>query len=232
MHNSSLLYVAATLSMLAAPASAATTLFGSRAAFLAAVGASFTDTYETDLGYAVPPQELDDAAMSAVVGQTRYETTGLPGNNLLLGIAGGAAYCSGCQGSFTLHFDNTDFGTGGVFGVALDIVANSIRPFSSLITFGDGSEQLLLLGNGGTPGIVSDKLIRSIAFGVAGEPTTDGFFAIDNLTIAAPDALAAVPEPASWALMITGFGLIGAAQRRTRSTRTKSPSPDRSPVHA
>ena len=214
MRSNPLIYVAASLSLLAAPASAATTLFGSRAAFLAAVGASFTDTYEGDLGYPGAPQELDDARMSAIVGQTRYETTGIPGNNLLLGVAGGTAYCSGCQGSFTLHFDNTDFGTGGVFGVALDIVANAVRPFSSLITFGDGSTQLLLLGNGGTPGLVSDKLIRSIAFGVDGQPTDDGFFAIDNLTIASPAA--AVPEPASWALLIAGFGLIGTVQRRTR----------------
>ncbi|QMW24728.1 PEP-CTERM sorting domain-containing protein [Sandaracinobacteroides saxicola] len=151
--------------------------------------------------------------MSAVVGQTRYETTGILGNNLLLGIAGGTAYCSGCQGSFTLHFDQTDFGTGGVYGVALDLVANAFRPFSSLITFGDGSTQLLLLGNGGTPGITSDKLIRSIAFGVEGKPTTDGFFAIDNLTIA---SAAAVPEPATWAMMIMGFGLVGVSMRRGR----------------
>ena len=32
-------------------------------------------------------------------------------------------------------------------------------------------------------------------------------------------ALSAVPEPASWAMMITGFGLVGGAMRR-RSTRT------------
>lgn len=32
-------------------------------------------------------------------------------------------------------------------------------------------------------------------------------------------ALAAVPEPASWAMLITGFGLVGGAMRR-RSTRT------------
>lgn len=32
-------------------------------------------------------------------------------------------------------------------------------------------------------------------------------------------ALAAVPEPASWAMLITGFGLVGGAMRR-RNTRT------------
>ena len=32
----------------------------------------------------------------------------------------------------------------------------------------------------------------------------------------AVDTIAAVPEPASWALMIAGFGLVGAAARRRR----------------
>ncbi len=35
---------------------------------------------------------------------------------------------------------------------------------------------------------------------------------------AAPGPLGGVPEPASWALMIAGFGLVGATARRRRST--------------
>jgi len=38
-------------------------------------------------------------------------------------------------------------------------------------------------------------------------------FAPNNATITA----GAVPEPATWALLIAGFGGIGAAQRRRRS---------------
>lgn len=37
-------------------------------------------------------------------------------------------------------------------------------------------------------------------------------FAMDNLTIG--ETSGAVPEPASWALMVTGFGLMGGALRR------------------
>lgn len=40
-----------------------------------------------------------------------------------------------------------------------------------------------------------------------------------TLTIATP-ALPAVPEPASWALMILGFGAVGAAMRYRRTTKT------------
>lgn len=46
--------------------------------------------------------------------------------------------------------------------------------------------------------------------------TEDGsLFAIDNFQTA---GMAAVPEPASWALMIAGFGLAGAALRRKAMT--------------
>lgn len=43
------------------------------------------------------------------------------------------------------------------------------------------------------------------------------FFGIDNLTFTAGEVVSpAVPEPASWAMMIAGFGLVGAATRRQR----------------
>jgi len=44
-------------------------------------------------------------------------------------------------------------------------------------------------------------------------------FAIDRVYLAATDSIPAVPEPATWGLMIVGFGLIGAAIRR-RGVRT------------
>lgn len=39
----------------------------------------------------------------------------------------------------------------------------------------------------------------------------------DNLTVTAAAAPGAVPEPAAWALMLGGFGLVGAASRRRRA---------------
>lgn len=42
--------------------------------------------------------------------------------------------------------------------------------------------------------------------------------AIDNVQIGAASAsIGAVPEPASWALLVTGFGVVGAAARRRRA---------------
>lgn len=48
--------------------------------------------------------------------------------------------------------------------------------------------------------------VRSVNFG-----TTERAFEIDNLSVTA------VPEPASWALMLVGFAMVGASVRR-RST--------------
>jgi hypothetical protein len=44
--------------------------------------------------------------------------------------------------------------------------------------------------------------------------TTSNAFEVDNLSFSA--GLAAVPEPASWALMLGGFGVIGGAMRSRR----------------
>lgn len=47
-----------------------------------------------------------------------------------------------------------------------------------------------------------------------------GYAAFDNLKISADDVRAAVPEPSTWAMMIGGFGLMGASLRyRRRSVR-------------
>lgn len=45
---------------------------------------------------------------------------------------------------------------------------------------------------------------------------TDGFAVIDNVSFA--PAIAAVPEPATWGMMLMGFGGLGYAMRRRRST--------------
>jgi hypothetical protein len=49
---------------------------------------------------------------------------------------------------------------------------------------------------------------------------SDDGMAIDDLTMTLTTAIpAAVPEPASWAMMLGGFGLVGGALRRRRTTR-------------
>jgi hypothetical protein len=49
---------------------------------------------------------------------------------------------------------------------------------------------------------------------------TSGFFytGLDNVSVELLSGVVGVPEPASWALMIAGFGLVGAALRRRQRT--------------
>ncbi|WP_235902761.1 PEPxxWA-CTERM sorting domain-containing protein [Sandarakinorhabdus oryzae] len=41
-------------------------------------------------------------------------------------------------------------------------------------------------------------------------------FGVDNINFSQTSILGGVPEPASWALLLAGFGLVGAASRRRR----------------
>jgi hypothetical protein len=52
--------------------------------------------------------------------------------------------------------------------------------------------------------------------------STGGFWVAATNTINYTDGTAAVPEPASWALLLTGFGAVGAALRRRRGLVTAS----------
>jgi hypothetical protein len=52
---------------------------------------------------------------------------------------------------------------------------------------------------------------------IYGAAVTDGETVLDYTEN--PVALAAVPEPATWALMLAGFGLVGAAMRRRHAAR-------------
>jgi PEP-CTERM motif len=207
---------ALTASALTSAANAATVTFNSRATFESTLSRSFTDTYDTTRGYQPGFSITADAPFSAIVGQTRYQTTGFQNLNI---IQGNGTYCAGCNGSFNLFFDATTFGTAnGVQSVGFDSPFNG--GFDALVTFGDNSSQLfgIPLTNGlGSVffGLTSDKLIKSIAFGPGGQRTQSVSFVLDNLTIGN-----AVPEPATWAMMIVGFGLIGAAARRRQSVRT------------
>jgi len=54
------------------------------------------------------------------------------------------------------------------------------------------------------------------ASGAGWQGDTDESWGIDNLTITSQSAAGTVPEPATWAMMILGFGAVGSAVRRRR----------------
>lgn len=192
---------------LASSAFAAATVYNTRASFLTQLGASVTDDYANP-GYAFINS---NAAMSAVLGETDYVSTGF--NNL--NIVTGESYCAGCNGSFRLEFTSTSVGgANGVFGVGMDVFANS--GYHAFVTYGDDSTEDILIttpGNGFF-GVTAAEDIKSIHFGLAGGGTTiDGYYQIDNLTIGAQ----LLPEPTP--LMLAGLAFMGLAATRRRRAR-------------
>lgn len=167
----------------------AQTIFTDRPSFLAALSGSVTDDYSNP-GYKFIQT---DAAMTAVLDETQYQSTGFPNRNIVeLGT-----YCAGCNGSFNLSFDQTSVSSPkGVYGVAFDYSNSVASPFVAYVLFGDGSSQNFPLGSipGSEPGLfwglTSNSLISSIALGLPnGQSTTTGYFEIDNLTVGAPGPL-------------------------------------------
>ncbi len=195
--------------VMVAAAHAATNVYADAASFNATLSSSIVDDYSNP-GYVFIQ---GDEAMSGVLGETRYASTGFSNLNIVTG-----RYCAGCNGSFSLFFDETSLGTmSGVFGVGFNF-ENRFDFYSALVTFGDGDSALYALPTPEFPkpanpffGITSDRRILSIAVGPNGLPAQEGFFAIDNLTIGS-----GAPEPSTWAIMLTGFGSVGAMLRRRR----------------
>lgn len=97
-------------------------------------------------------------------------------------------------------------------GDALNVVINALdqngNPFTTSTSVGNGSNWFSALASGG-------EVIRSISFDAAG---STGFTDIRQIRIspAIGQVRGAVPEPATWAMMILGFGAIGLASRRKR----------------
>ena len=102
------------------------------------------------------------------------------------------------------------------FGFYATDAADHGAPFS--ITFNNGSlgsyqlanDEVLPDGNIVFFGLTSDTAISSVT--LKGARGFDGF-GYDDFTVGQP-AAAAVPEPATWAMFISGFGLVGGVMRR------------------
>jgi hypothetical protein len=184
--------------------------YSNRALFQAQLGASITDDYENP-GYQF---HQTDAQMTAVLNETRYQTTGFSNNDLVF-LNNTHEYCAGCNGTFLLSFTQTTVGdSNGVSGVGLDVGINNGNPFyDALVTFGDGTTADYALPQGspivgqyvGFWGITSSAEIRSIYFGVDGNPSQSGLFSIDNLTIGGEAS--PVPEP-RYLVVLMVFGII------------------------
>ncbi|WP_296595682.1 PEPxxWA-CTERM sorting domain-containing protein [Phenylobacterium sp.] len=134
-------------------------------------------------------------------------------------IDGQGATCGAneCDDTFTLILNGNDLFQGlfHMGGLGVDLVLFS--PGGATVSATSGA-----LGEGGTATLSLPAVFRngmnSLTFVYTGldQGMDDEAWAIADLTVR--DNVAGVPEPSSWALMIAGFGLAGAALRR-RSAR-------------
>ena len=118
------------------------------------------------------------------------------GTGVTTGYTGPGSFADGA-GSIAFTFN--DFGVGETFSWLIDVDQGQI----AATVFGNeliGAAAYADFSNG----------LRGSGFlvAVAGDPSASQFV----ITTIAPTP--GIPEPASWAMMIAGFGLVGAAQRR------------------
>jgi hypothetical protein len=189
---------------------AAITIYTSQSSFLAAVGASGLDTFD-DLDNTRPtPSPLNRTA-----GPFGY-TAAVPEQFYGAG-SGRDHWLSTNRAADPITFSNF---TGGVSAFGGQFFSSDINglytPGSVILTATDSSGTVTETITGSTTssfrGFVSTGPLLSTTLrtptGSAVWPTAN------NLLLAAP--ISAAPEPASWAMMIVGFGLVGSQLRRRK----------------
>nr|WP_310522913.1 PEPxxWA-CTERM sorting domain-containing protein [Polymorphobacter sp.] len=164
-------------------------------------GVSSDGTSGTNFGVAFTPNAL---AINI------YNGSGEPNPGILFFTSGGAV--------------TLDYAAGFSTGVAFNYSSNSnasITVYDGLGGTGNVLATLSLVNNfvpgcgycAWAPiGVGFSGIAKSIDF--AGGANFVGY---DNITLGSITAGGGVPEPASWALLIAGFGLTGAAMRRRRN---------------
>ncbi|WP_368039583.1 PEPxxWA-CTERM sorting domain-containing protein [Sphingomonas sp. ID1715] len=119
-------------------------------------------------------------------------------------------------GSYTIDFAPTSL---------FAFVLGSLDTYNNLtLRYEDGTSQLYAGGQiindlafpsgNQINGVVSYRVISGPRLTGAVFGSTANSFEFDNLSVAA------VPEPATWALMIGGFGMVGGAMRRRKVANT------------
>jgi PEP-CTERM motif len=124
---------------------------------------------------------------------------------------------------FTLNFDRALQYVGSTSGITLN---NSTLPLTSALGFSYSPITGTIFVGGNSAGVAGFTTLAddfAIVANIA-NPATPTAFSIGYTTAATPGSLfasfgsiAPVPEPATWAMMMFGFGAVGATMRRRRN---------------
>jgi len=203
-------------------AQAAITIYTSQTSYLAAVSNTGVDTFNN-----LTPGAQLAASLNRTAGSYAYTVTDVAtaGGTAALYGAGTAtdAWLSNNQNASTITFNG--FGSG-VRGAGANFFGTDING-----TFTAGAGNGLTLTATDASGTVTTTTVNPttttfIGFvsttgltGMSVRATTGGaayWATVNNLTLGGT-AATAVPEPASWAMMIVGVGLVGGSLRRRKS---------------
>jgi hypothetical protein len=202
-----------------------------KAALLGAAGAAIVFASATAASAAVTTITFDDRISAGTIDTLGFIEDGEYGfpsptadfqtwgaNNAFNADPGGATLFSFGQGTNTLFntvttvFSVLSIDVGDEFNGAFGDIPSSIV-FGGLDIHGNAiATQTVALS--GAPGLTTITL--GAAFKNIVEFEWTGSDQIDNLVVSDERFTGGVPEPASWALMIAGFGMAGAMMRRRR----------------
>jgi len=215
--------VTAIILMIAVPAEAAT-FYGYTAAPSGVVSGAALDarnSFINNLG-SFSTEGFESFGIAQTPLTLGFQGSAGPSSAILTGVGNtdfnrGTTFATTGSKEFIAYGDTTiDFSKPvSAFGFYATDVADLGRGLTVLINGGSGGVYDLLSGSAGSNGnllffgIASATPISSITF--AGASRDDGF-GFDDLIVG--QSAAAVPEPATWAMFIGGFGLIGGAMRR------------------
>ena len=177
----------------------------------------------------------------------RNDTTGNPASSTVLTLSGLAAHTSLSVSFDFIAWDSWDgqvqsfpqgdffnllLGATNIFRIAPNIQSGlALIPSTAVLTFGAGgvnlgqssfNDQVYRVTISGISHSASTATFSMFADGVGWQGGTDESWGIDNFVVSTETAVTAVPEPASWALMLTGFGIVGSALRRRGSLRQRA----------
>jgi len=196
------------------------TIYNSQAAYLAAVGANGVDTFESLSITGTTPSPITRSAgafgYTAAVSTTTFFGAGSAGDHWL----------STNTATDSITFNNFTGGVSGFGGFFFGSDVSGLFATGSVtITATDASgTSTFTITNATTSsfvGFVSSGPLLSATL-VSVQPTS-GFLwpTANNLTLAGAAATSGVPEPATWAMLLIGFGGVGYSIRRGRKVSAR-----------
>jgi hypothetical protein len=201
----------------ASNASAAITVYTDQASFLAAVSGAATDGFED-----ISIVNSTPSPLSRTVGSYGY--TASVSTTSFFGAGSNADHwLSTNTATDTVTLQGF---TGGVYGVGGNFFGSDIVGLFALgnvtltATDADGtvSQTIVNANTASFLGFVSSSGVTSVTLASVQPANAFMWPSANNLILGGQaDVTTAVPEPASWAMMIAGFGLIGSAMRRRRA---------------